>query len=391
MEIVNRQFINRQEGDFEKLCLDKKLMRKIVADMRENAGELSPINHWHLVAKDDTADDLAIPDSSVADLYDNTMESQFSNATSMLDAWIGCKGLQTLSKEDLESEEEFLSNIDFLGIFEHIKKQGLDKYDYKKSDLSTIAELNMICAGLEKTAMGNEKYILETGGGYGRLAEALMSITSGVKYVLIDAVPGSILYSFEYLKKMLSNKSVGFYYLGDEFDLNKFDVYIIPAWHFAKRNQYLYDCCINISSMQEMGQTHVDYYLDLFDKILKDSGMVYLHNSRDYVFKGEWRFSENWERVYMYNIPASWTAYYPAEIFVKRKKECTKWNQCMVAGYEYSLYEKKVLNEKINDLQNEVWRLQYCEKELEKLKKKNEEQVIKERCGSLRKLFRKHR
>lgn len=38
MEIVSKQFTNRKRGDFEKLHAKRELMKKVVEDMRENAG-----------------------------------------------------------------------------------------------------------------------------------------------------------------------------------------------------------------------------------------------------------------------------------------------------------------------------------------------------------------
>lgn len=372
MEIISRQFTYRKKGDFESLSLNKDILRKIVDDLRSHAGGLSPLNHWHLVKKDEESDALSIPDSSIADRYDKDMEEQYKNAEKMLDAWIGCVGMQPLSAESIKENEAFLSSVDYLGLFDYIKRSGLEEYDYKVRDLSTIAEVNMLYAGLEKTS-DRVKHVLEVGGGYGRIAEAIMNTAEDIKYVMVDAVPGSILYSYEYLKKMLSNKKIGFYYLEDEFDLEKYDVYIIPAWHFEEYNRCKYDCCINISSMQEMGQTHVDYYLELFDRVLKKGGIAYIQNSHDYLFKGEWKYNKSWERVFMCNTPASWTAYFPTEIFVKREADYSRWNQCVLAGYEYALKEKQILNLKINGMQNEIWRLQYAESELDKARKEIEE------------------
>lgn len=324
MELVNKQFTNRRPGDFEKISLDRELLKKIVEDMRSNASFLSPLNHWHLVEKDENVDALEVPDSSVADLYDQSMTEQYNSAEKMLDAWIGCTGMKELSKEDMEAKNNYIDNVDVIGIFDFIKKNNFEEFDYKARDLDTIADINMIYAGLERTSgTVGDKLILELGGGYGRVAEAMMNITEGVKYVMIDAVPGSLLYAYKYLQRMLPNKKVGLYYLDEEFNLDKYDVYIIPSWHFEKKNNYKYDCCINIASMEEMGQEHVDYYLDLFDRVLRIDGMLYIQNAHDYVFKGEWKFKKNWERVLMSNSPASWTEYFPTEMFRKRNKDYT--------------------------------------------------------------------
>jgi len=364
-EIIKKQFTHRKKGDFERLNLDQALMRKIVDDMRNHAGKLLPINHWHLVQKGEDTDDLAVPDSSVADLYDRAMEEQYYNAEKMLDAWIGCIGMRALSDQEAEKNAFFIEKIDYIGLYDHIRKNGLDTYDYRLRDMSTIAEVNLLYAGLGQSSE-NPVYMMEVGGGYGAIAEAVMNVISGVKYVMLDAVPGSILYSYEYLKSMLSDKKVGFYYLGDRFDLEQFDVYIIPAWHFEEWNTYTYDCCINISSMQEMGQEHVNYYLELFDQVLKVGGIAYIQNSRDYVFQGEWRFKKSWKKIFMYNTPASWTNYYPAEMYLKGEGDASIWNQCIEAGYHYALYEKQLLKDKISELEKEIAVFRMHEEEQDK-------------------------
>ena len=73
-----------------------------------------PINHWHLVEKDKNTDDLALPDGNIADLYDEEMTNRYSTAESMLDSWIGCKGMQTLSDEDID-KNKFYVNLESYG------------------------------------------------------------------------------------------------------------------------------------------------------------------------------------------------------------------------------------------------------------------------------------
>lgn len=374
MRFVSKQFTKRRAGDFAKLSLDKDMMHKIVDDLQQNAGALSPNNHWHLVNKENEEDDTNIPDASIAEKYDDKFMSEYESAEKMLDVWIGCVGLKNISKESLESNKKFIEDVDSLGIYEQVI-QSFDEYDYKERDLSTIAEANIIFQILNQN-LSETKYVLEIGGGYGRIAEALMNIAEGIKYVMVDAVPGSILYSYEYLKYILPDKKVGFYYNNDAFDLDCYDIYIIPAWAFEKKNHYSYDLCINVSSMQEMSQSHVDYYLELFEKVTKEGGNIFIQNSHDYVFKGIWNYPKNWERILMNNTPASWTEYFPTEVFVKRNYDCTGWNQCISAIYNYTLEEKRRLNEKKTALQNEVWRLEYAEEELKKLRE--ESQALKE-------------
>ncbi len=122
--------------------------------------------------------------------------------------------------------------------------------------------------------------ILEVGGGYGRLAEAFYNTFSEtMKYVLVDAVPASIMYAYLNMSKCTSAK-VGFYYNHDELDLNKFDVYVMPSWHFKRLNNSEYDISINVESMQEMAQVHVDFYMGLFDAVTRPDGLIYISNGR---------------------------------------------------------------------------------------------------------------
>ena len=166
MQVVNKQFTNRRPGDFEKISLDRELLKKIVEDMRNNASFLSPLNHWHLVEKDENVDALEVPDSSVADLYDQSMTEQYNSAEKMLDEWIGCTVMQELLKEDMGAENNFIDNVDVIGIFDFIKENRFEEFDYKARDLDTIADINMIYAGLERTSSTvGDKLILELGGG----------------------------------------------------------------------------------------------------------------------------------------------------------------------------------------------------------------------------------
>ncbi|MDD3142450.1 MAG: putative sugar O-methyltransferase [Lachnospiraceae bacterium] len=357
MKICSKEFTNRQKGDFEKLCMDSSLMKKIITDMQKYAGSLSPLNHWHLVEKEEGIIDTDMPDEKIVSAYDSTFEEQYASAQTMLDAWIGSVGLQDISLEEKEGYNQFNTCLDYAGLYSDMIKNTFGDKDYKNRDLGTVAEIEMIAASLK--SRDQETYILEVGGGYGRVAEGLCNCIEKIKYVMVDAVPGSILYSYEYLKTELPDKKIGFWYLGDEFDLEKYDIYIIPAWHFEKENKVKYDCCINISSLQEMGQQHVDYYLDLFDRITNINGIIYIQNSRDYVFKGNWNFPDTWKRLIMFNTPISWTEYFPTEIFEKTSVNQKNWNCVVQAGYEYQLYEKRCLNQLIDKKDQELNRLNH--------------------------------
>ena len=363
MQVVGNVITKRKSGDFDNLKINKQLLKCIVEDMKENAGMLSPIKHWHLVNSDEEQNE--IPTENIADKYEGDFDEQYESAEKMLDAWIGCEGLKKLTLEDIKRHEKYLKGIDKLGLINSLKLSE-NVYDYKKRDIASIVEMNE----LNEICTENHAYMLEVGGGYGRTAEAVMNIFSDVKYVMVDAVPGSLLYAYEYLSLELPNKKVGFYYKNDEFDMEKYDIYIMPAWHFEKENTYKYDICLNITSMEEMGQNHVDYYLGLFDRMIKMGGHIYLKNSHDYVFKGIWNIDHTWRRMLMYNSLDSWTDYFPTEIFEKTNINCENWNSLIQEGYEYMLDEKKKVEEQKENLQNKIWELEYIKEQYDELEKK---------------------
>lgn len=226
MKQMSNVFTHRGISTFESLHMDEDLMDRIIEDMVQNAGILSPIKHWHLVEANDYKDTDSV-DSSIRDSYDDKFKKQYENAAAMLDAWIGCVGKQELS-EPSRLQKEYLDEIDTLGLCNHLNDNDIA---YVDRDYTTISDVNIINAALEMTP-GDTKYVLEVGGGYGRVSEAIMNVLSGIRYVMLDAVPGTLLYSYEYLVKMLPNKNIGYYYNGDAFDLEKYDLYIMPAWHF---------------------------------------------------------------------------------------------------------------------------------------------------------------
>ena len=92
----------------------------------------------------------------------------------------------------------------------------------------------------------------------------------------------------------------------------------MPGWHVEKIEGE-YDLSINIESFQEMDQSYVTSYINLFDKLTKDGGYVYISNSREYKFRGEWDFPQYWELLFKHRTPRAWTNNHPTEIFRKTK------------------------------------------------------------------------
>ncbi len=185
------------------------------------------------------------------------------------------------------------------------------------TDLGTLLDVTLLYA-FAGGAAKSRTMLLEVGGGYGRLAEATMNVFGpSVCHVLVDAVPGSLYYAAAYLRSAVPGARVGSYYDGDPFDLERFDAYVIPTWHFERLNTRTYDVLVNIESFQEMSQQLVDAYLDLFDRRSHEGSIFYVSNARDHLFRGAWRFPDAWKPMLCANTPRSWTRDHPTQIFEK--------------------------------------------------------------------------
>lgn len=353
MVVKNRELRRREKDAFKKLKGDKAFLEKIVLDMQQNGGELAPLLHWQLVEKseDEIKNHTQMAEAEIGERYAAAFETWYAQADSMLDAWIGCTGLKPLEEEQKQKFAPLLDKINFLDL-----KRELDAdEEWLNSDLQTLAEVNIL--SLFTPDSGDKPwYFLEVGGGYGRLAEAVLHIFENVKYVMVDAVPGSLMFAYLYLKYKFPSLKIGCYYADDPFDMEQFDCYICPAWHFEKLNSYQYDFSINIESLQEMGQFHVDYYLQLFDKVTRDKGIVYLSNAHDYVFKGSWNYPARWERKFIGNLPSAWSPNHPTEIFVKQKEVGVfeKTNALYAAMYEGAAVAAQLKQRKAEEAQKEA-------------------------------------
>jgi len=303
--------------------------------MAQNGGEHVPAGTW----------------GRVTEQAESTKDRSFDT---MLDPWIGCLGLKPIDPAIANHYLPFLKAIDTLQLVpSYFSKDGELNESAAKlrvTDLGSLLDINLInlYAGTRP-----QLTVLEVGGGYGRLTEAVFNVfgPKQVKYVMIDSVPLSLFYAETYLSNNLPNISVGSYYKGDPFDLEKFDIYIIPTWHFEKLNRYEYDLGVNIESLQEMDQPKVDYYLGLFDKVVKKDGLIYISNSHDYIFKGEWNYPKNWNCLFRDNSPRSWTNDHPAEIFVKdHSVEAPARNRLLQFAHEKHVETFEDLTAKLADL-----------------------------------------
>lgn len=145
--------------------------------------------------------------------------------------------------------------------------------------------------------------------------------------MLVDVVPATLVYAYEYLTRCNPALRVGFFYHDDPFGLDRYDCYIVPTWQMAPVCRRWYDLAVNIQSMQEMEQRHVDHYLRLFDSLLQDGGIVYLCNRRDHQFRGNWRYPDHWECLLKQSTPRSWIRDFPAEVYRKGSRSYAAANR----------------------------------------------------------------
>jgi hypothetical protein len=321
----------------------------IVRDMADNGGSLICDPNW-LIAADH---------SNAADSYDRGRalefalseagyRERFSKMHALMKAWIGnteCAPQAVISKY-----RRFLQQCDPLLLWQPNVENSAGSIPLLQADLGSIMDLNLLYAFASSPERSSTR-LLEIGGGYGRLAEAAFNIFGrSIKYVLVDAVPASLYYSHIYLSQACPDARVWSFYddVNNNFDLDNIDIAIIPSWHFEKINSFSYDICVNIESMQEMSQHHVDYYLGLFQSVAADQATIYLSNAHDYYFRGTFNYPTNWQKLFCSNTPRSWTRDHPTEMFRKLTHSCSLQNNVHDAIYSFGVWMQNDSEELIN-------------------------------------------
>ena len=292
---------------------DQAIFDFILSDTQKNGGILKPNSHWNWNLNNWSKEINKNINYYTELLY----QKKYSNLQMLLEPFIGVNGMQQVNEDSIKKYEGFLRKIDNLNMLpKKILKFG-KKNGYLETDLGTIMDCNLI---FKFSKIDKEKRIsiIEIGGGYGRLAEVFIG-GGGLNfthYLLVDVTPGSLMYSYLYLKNQHPELNIGAYFNGDEYS-SDFDCYIMPGWHLDKVISKTFDISINIESMQEMDRTHVDYYINQFDRLIKSGGLVYLSNSRDYIFNGKLNIPEKWSKLFDENTPRSWTKNHPTQIYRK--------------------------------------------------------------------------
>lgn len=321
--------LEANRGEYLRLC----------EDMVQHGGALIADPNW--LFADDYSRDPGTYDKRKAmefALSEKGFSEKFSKMTALMKSWIGCA--QPLSQAYIAQYRRFLAQSDVLRLWEPNVEESKDGSLVRGADLGSIMDLNLLYVFSARPERKVTR-LLEVGGGYGRLAEAAFNVFGpSLKYVLVDAVPASLYYSRNYLIHACPAARVGSFYDGggDEFNPDDYDIAIIPAWHFERLNRSFYDVCVNIESMQEMRQEHVDYYLSMFQAVAADGATIYLSNAHDYYFRGAFNYPKNWQLLFCSNTPRSWTRYHPTEIFRKTTADHSAENSVHHSTYSYGLW-----------------------------------------------------
>ena len=343
MKIHDFLIHNHNEEAFH-IDADESLYWLIANDMLENAGDLAPRLVWQKIydsadystynADSDRYKEMELSSREMQESAKAVLE-KYPNLEDLLGAWVGPRAARTTLDEDLlKKYRSYLSSFDNCRFFDTLYNH--DGYKMMSGFL-TVEEISILNIELSHL---NHASFLEIGGGYGRLAEALMNVYDDqIHYIMADSVPISLMYCYLYLKKNLPSKKIGIYYL-DKINPELYDVFIIPTWRLEEVcGNRKFDVLINIQSFQEMTQFHVDYYMNFFDKHSKQNSIIYLNNNKKYIFLGDWNYPKEWKLHFRHNSPWAWSDDCPVEVFSKGNIDYSRKNLLV-----NSLYLKDIEN-----------------------------------------------
>jgi hypothetical protein len=335
-------------------------LRVIIEDLVANGGIFTPRSNWI------TLDYDVKPDEDGRNWVDlaytpEVIDARMSTMEKMLDPWIGTHQMGA-ARESIERYGRWLGEHDPLGLWKANVNDPKVAERLWAADLGTILDVDLLWSFTPSSE--RPTLILEVGGGYGRLAEAMLNLFADVKYVLVDGVPGSLFYSYEYLRRACPTARIGSYYEDDPFDMERFDCYVVPSWHFEALNTSTYDVCVNIESFQEMGQEQVDAFLQIFDDVSAPGTVIYVSNHRDAVVKSPgrilpaieaWKYPRSWRQVLCSNTPRSATPNHPTEIFVKEPGDWSKANESVRAAHRWHVERRTA--QSAEPVRDEAYRL----------------------------------
>src|SRR5262249_36736000 len=229
--------------------------------------------------------------------------------------------------------ERYARSIDHLGLLRELTLQDLADANWRVLDIESLMDFLQLAAFFDFTRPN--QIILEIGGGFGRLIEFIVLLTGqSFRYINVDAVPSSMMYCHQYLKARFPERSVKLF---NPDASNDCDFLIVPAWDLEKFRPGPIDLAINIESMQEMKQDLVDYYISYLDKTVRNGGLIFLINSREHEFIGNWTFPDTWQCLFRHRTARSWSIDHPTEVFRKSSRSHRPQNLLRAEAFSQEL------------------------------------------------------
>jgi SAM-dependent methyltransferase len=299
------------------VAFDQGLYDRIVGDMEECGGALAPADMWRL--------ERLFPESEA--------DQRSPSFQALIEPWIG-QARRPATAAQIAACEALLESVDPQGDSAGRFRQWLAMTTATKADARTALEHAVVIHfGGEPTP--DPLRIIEIGGGYGRLAEAFVRFwgPGSIRYVLLDAVPASLYYAHAYLRQALPDASVASYYVDEDRDIDRHDVFVCPIWHFDALETAGFDVGLNIASMQEMRADQVDACLTMLDEHVHEGGIVLLSNTRDYGYGHDYVYPVRWRLLMKRNTPLLAWPHSPIEVFSRQAEPAEHENALVEARY----------------------------------------------------------
>jgi putative sugar O-methyltransferase len=246
------------------------------------------------------------------DIFNSEMSKGTRDFSQVLDDLIGVRGMDRPTAQEILSHLHFLSgqNNPYFSVRNIIEDFQRDD-NLKLTDLGSVCDVAILLPSLRRVS--KEFRVLEIGGGYGRLAEALFR-NSGAKLRvdMVDVIPSSLALASSYLAQ--SGLSVS---LVSDKESAVSDVSLRLPSGVETIPDGAVDLAINIESFQEMTQEWVDYWIQVINRKTKVGSIFYHSNAFKYKNFFKLSLEPKWSLVKTVDHPRNWTKDHRTEVWLR--------------------------------------------------------------------------
>ena len=349
------------------LTLDSKMLEQLYKECGQSSSPFSEIEYWTL---------SALLDRDVSKDEPATFEE-------MEALWHGRASLNPLHED---KKSEYLSFAEVKGFGPQLSS-FLTAYQHTNSllteaDISHFVDAQLLLKYLPKVSV-KRATVLEIGAGSGLLASHVLKEKQGTAcYILSDAIPESLLYQEAHLRAKFPELSIGSAFAGDEFNAQKFDAFLVPAWQLQ---EVLADCAldmiVNIASMQEMEVQASEAYLQFFEAHLAEGGALMLRNSREYHYSRQYAYPKHWQYVEKMRVPMSRGLDYPLDILVRCDTDQSAHNMEYIERYYLQVVQRA--GDTIKSKNKQIKGMERFAARRESLNKKNLDRLVSKQLATL--------